>query len=137
MRPNDVIIHTEPETYIEAVQSFLECNEAENGLFLGVLGLLRQDPPKSTPFMAEAVSGGETVCAAIFRDRNLVITRGPEAAWPMIAEKLKETGTNIPGVFGPAVEAEWMAAAWAQVRGSQASLAIDHRLIQTHASELA
>ena len=123
-----VLIHAEPKAFTQAVQSFLEAHEAENGLFLGVLALLKTDPPSTTVFMTEVRQGQDIVAAAIYRDRNLIVTQGPDEVWPEVASSLKGKAIDIPGVVGPAVQSERMAQEWAQVRRCKFRLAMDQRL---------
>ena len=52
-----------------------------------------------------------TVSAAIYRELNFFITRGPEEVWPIVVSKLEDIGTDIPGGVGPAVEAQLFATA--------------------------
>jgi len=126
-----LIVHRHIRDYKKAVQSFLERNEVENGLFLGILDFLEKDSPSTTEaFMAQVKAGQETIAASVYRDRNLIVTRGPKEVWLALATKLRETEIDIPGVVGPAAEAEQMASAWVQVRGCAAHLAMDQRLYQ-------
>jgi hypothetical protein len=117
MRSYDIVIYSDLETYTRTIKEFLEQREAENGLFLGVLTGRNDAPSGATQFMAQVTSGSATVSAAIYRGRNLVITLGPEEVWAIVAAKLKDIGIDIPGVVGPAVEAQLFATAWSQIRG--------------------
>jgi len=128
MRSYDIVIYSDSETYTRTVKDFLEQQEAENGFFLSVLTRLNDAPSCATPFMAQVKSGSATVSAAIYRELNLFITRGPEEVWPIVVSKLKDIGTDIPGVVGPAVEAQLFATAWAQIRGCESYLTVDQRL---------
>ena len=128
MKFHSVLVHTNPDTFTESVQGFLEQNEAENGLFLGVLALLKSEPPTTIPFMAEIKAGPNTIAAALYRDRNLIITRGSKEIWATVATKIKEAAIDIPGVVGPASDAEYMAAAWSKVYGCEFNLAMNQRL---------
>jgi uncharacterized protein len=124
----DIIIYSDSETYTRTVKDFLEQQEAENGVFLSVVARLSDAPFGATPFMAQVKSGSVTVSAAIYREFNLFISRGPEGVWPIVAFKIKDIVTDIPGVAGPAVEAQLFATAWAQIRGCESYLAADQRL---------
>ncbi len=127
---SDLIIHHDIESYIQSVTDFLESAEAENGLLLGNLERLRADSPAVRPFMAQVVAEGRTVCVAYYRDRNLLISRGPEGIWKQIARKLLEEGFVIPGVVGPSNDAERLAAEWVDLRRCGSELAMNQRVYQ-------
>jgi hypothetical protein len=95
--PLELFTFEDATEYITAVTPFLEINEAENGLFLGMLDELRNDPPASIPFMAEIRRGKETLAAAIYWERNLIVTGGLERAAEVLAKKLLEkSASSIP-----------------------------------------
>lgn len=128
MKTYEIVVHDNRETYTQAVQGLLERDEAVNCLFLGILGLLKSDPPASLPFMADVRLGTETVAAAVFGDRNLIVTHGPMEVWPDIAMRIRKAGMDIPGVVGPAAQAQSLAEAWARIRGCESRLACDQRI---------
>jgi hypothetical protein len=106
----------------------LNSRKRKTAFFLSVVARLNDAPFGATPFMAQVKSGSATVSAAIYREFNLFISRGPEEVWPIVAFKLNDIVTDIPGVAGPAVEAQLFATAWAQIRGCESYLAADQRL---------
>lgn len=114
-----------PKDYIEAVRPFLEKREEENGLFLGNLAMLETNSALTAQFMAEMKSDRETAFAALYREINLIVSRGPKECVEPVANKLKEMNIEIPGVVGPSEQAEWMALAWGKIRGCTSFLAMD------------
>jgi GNAT superfamily N-acetyltransferase len=126
----DLVTYSDPRTYTNAVQDFLEEREAENGLFLGQLTRLNDTPASTTPFMVAVKAGPSMISAAFYSELYLIVTRGPEEIWQIIVSKLKEAGLDIPTVVGPAVETEKFATMWAQARGCDSQLAINQRLYQ-------
>lgn len=123
-----VDVYGDGNSFSAAVGGFLEEREEENGLFLGVLAALRKDPPASKPFMARVAIEGTTVFAAVYREINVVVSRGPEEAVDAAAAELVTLGIDVPGVVGPAREAERFASAWAKGRGRTPFLAVDQRI---------
>lgn len=114
-----VEVYDDAVAYSSAVRPFLEEHEAENGLFLGVL------TPGGRPLMARAAADGRTVFAAFYREINLIVTRGPDEAVEAAAAAIE---IDLPGVVGPAREAERFASAWANRRGCDSFLAVDQRI---------
>src|SRR3954447_458490 len=114
------------------VSDWLEEHEAENSLFLGLLGVLIKDPP-AQPFMARVSRHGKTVAAALHRGFALLLSRGPDEAIDAIVARLSDLGVQLPGVIGPAVAAERFAHAWSAARGCGARLSADQRIYElTH-----
>jgi predicted GNAT family acetyltransferase len=113
------------------VGGWLEEHEAENSLFLGLLGALVEDPPEVPPFMARATtSDGKTVAAAFHRGFALLLSRGPDEAIDAIAARLGALGVQVPAVIGPARESERFARAWSEAQGCDAQLTFDQRIYQ-------
>jgi len=125
-----VELYDDWNAFASVVGGFLEEREAENGLFLGVLSALTTDPPPSKPFMTRVLIGGKTDFAAFYRDLNVIVSRGSDEAIDAAAAKLRELGLDVPGVVGPAREAERFAFAWARDRGCTPFLAVDQRIYQ-------
>ena len=127
---DDQVNGVDEVAFATAVGGWLEQREAENSLFLGVLGALKRDPPAAKPFMARVISAGETVFAAIYRELNLIVSRGPEAAIDATAARLATRGIAPPGVIGPAREAERFALVWARSQGCGQTLIVNQRIYQ-------
>ena len=129
------ITHDDLKHYRAAVVPFLEMNEAENGLFLGILMSLKDDSPTKPFIMGEAQLNGETVAVALYFQMNLIVTRGLEPAMRSLTESLRTREIDVPGVVGPAEVAECFAIEWAKVRGCSHRLAMDqgiYRLTEVH-----
>ena len=111
------------------MRPFLEKYEAESNLLPGSLEDLYHKPAVESPLMLEARDSLEqTVCVALFTQINLIVTRGPEEIWSLLADKIKETGIDIPGVIGPSQAAEKFAIAWSKAQGCQTAFAIGHKV---------
>src|SRR5262249_19287030 len=107
---------------------FLERNEAENGLLLGVLDLLKFDRAAVPPVMVDIRRGDETIAAAYYRDRMLIVTRDLENAAEDLSTLLKADRIDVPGVVGPSASSEAFAHAWIAIRGCESTFAIDQGL---------
>jgi predicted GNAT family acetyltransferase len=121
-------LHRDPEKYARSVRAFLEQHEDENALLLGCLERFIRSPKGLAPFMAQLTEGAETVAAAYYEERNLLITRGPDEAWREIAQALHQERIEIPGVVGPSSQAKQMALAWTRLQGGTSHLAMDQML---------
>ena len=97
----ELIIHQDVKNYASAVVPFLEMNEAENGLLLGILDMLQDQSPLTLPVMAEVKCGEETTAAAFYHTRNLIVSRGLEGAIEELSKKLIEVHVEVPSVVGP------------------------------------
>ena len=116
--------------FATAIGGFLEERETEYGLFLGVLASLKLDPPASKPFMARVLIEGKTDFAAVYRELNVIVSRGSDEAVDAAASRLCALRMDVPGVVGPPREAERFASAWARERGFAPFLAVDQRIYQ-------
>ena len=131
MSENEVVLHTQIGQFTKSVQGFLEQSEAENSLLLGILESFKSHPPKHTPFMLEVCSAGNVEKVAFYNERNLIISRGVSAEdYDSIASSLKKAVITIPGVIGPADDAEKMAQAWSRLGNVEYFLAMDQGLYQ-------
>jgi GNAT superfamily N-acetyltransferase len=128
MTKSALVTFKDPAAYAARIVPFLERNEAENGLFIGVLDLLKLDPEVMPPLMVEIRRGDETIAAAYYRDRLLIVTRDLEDAADDLATLLKADRIDVPGVVGPSVSAEAFARAWVAIRGCESTLGMDQGL---------
>lgn len=124
----ELIIHDDLKSYTASVIEFLEINEAENSLLLGILGVLKDDPATRSPFMAQVKSNDETIAAAFYSDRNLIVTRGLEPALEVLAAMLMTGNIDVPGVVGSSEIAERFAQTWTKARGCEHLLWMDQGL---------
>jgi L-amino acid N-acyltransferase YncA len=125
-----VELYQDAAAFARDVAGWLEQREAENGLFLGVLAALEKHPTASMTVMARVASAGQTIFAALYGEINLIVSRGPDAAVEATAARLSSLGVDLPGVIGPAREAERFASAWARERGCGEVLAVDQRVFE-------
>src|SRR4249920_2573392 len=130
MRNMELIIHQDVKSYASAVVPFLEMNEAENGLLLGILGMLQDQSPLTLPFMAEVQRGEETTAAAFYHTQNLIVSRGLEGAIEELSTKLIEMHVDVPSVVGPSVISQRFAETWASCRRCTSSLTMDQCIYQ-------
>ena len=93
-----------------------------------MLASLKKDPPASKPFMARVTTDGKTEFAAVYRELNVIVSRGSDEAVDAAALKLAALGIDVPGVVGPPREAERFSSAWARERGYANFLAVDQRI---------
>jgi len=67
----------------------------------------------ATPILVTVEEGGEVVAAALRTPpHNLLITRASDGAIAGLIAALRAQGVALPGVMGPAGDAERFAAAW-------------------------
>jgi uncharacterized protein len=126
----ELIIHQDVKSYASAVFPFLEMNEAENGLLLGILGTLHDESPITLPFMAEVKRGEQTAAAAFYHARNLIVTRGLEDAIEELSRKLIEMHVDAPSVVGPSAISQSFAETWGKRRRCSAALSMDQCIYQ-------
>jgi GNAT superfamily N-acetyltransferase len=114
--------------YLSSVIPFLEKDETRNGIFLGALDSLKNDPPVSVPVMAQAVSGNEVIGAAFYRNRNLLLAGDFDGAAEELARHLVVEGVDVPAVVGLNPETDAFARAWSLTRKCEAWLACNQGL---------
>lgn len=105
----------------ERLRAFLEQDEAENHLFLGVLA---SAPEGTRPVVVE--DGGDIAAACIFVERNAVIAGNPR----YVPELVDSWKLDVPGAVGRADLAEVWALEWARRRSCQPVLAVSQRIYQ-------
>lgn len=110
----------DPVAFLDAAGPLLLAEEARNNLVLGIAGTLRDHPQVYPEFRLWLVEeGGEIVGAAVRTPPHHLALAGPLA--PRAAEALVAAiDEELPGVVGPAVEAEEFAARWSTSRGARA-----------------
>lgn len=105
----------------ERLRAFLEKNEVENHLFLGVLA---SAPEGTRPILAEI--DGQIAAACVFVERNLVA--GGETRF--VPNLLEQWQGDVPGLVARADLAEAWAEGWAARRGCEALVAYKQRIYQ-------
>jgi len=119
----DIDLYDDALALLETSRDHLERHEAEHCLSLGILERLAAAPKekhhhghKSDPLLLRATQSGRTIGVAVRTPpKNLVLSRfDADAAEAMrsLARGLIESGIDVPGVIGPAEEADAFAAAW-------------------------
>lgn len=111
----------------ERLRAFLERNEAENHLFLGILATA---PVGTRPLLVEDC--GEIAAACIFVERNAVVAGDTRFA-PQLVEDWR---LDVPGLVGRDDLAVAWAQEWSRRRGCEASRAVSQRVYRLdHLSE--
>lgn len=113
----------DPVDFSRRVRSFLLAREAEHNLLFGILANLAggwgydlvEGPVLS---FVEGPTGIAAVGVAT-PPRNLLVSRAEAPAVRALAEGLRARGLRLPGVSGPAAEAEVFAAAWVRLTGGR------------------
>ena len=91
--------------FLEKTAPLLYRDEPTNSLMLGLCEGMVANPPKNSPLLIRIVTNDETVSAAIQTPpMNLVITYAAQEALKVLAEYLKNSDADFPGVVGPAKE---------------------------------
>ena len=109
----------EGRNMFQQLRAFLEENEAENHLFLGVLA---SAPEGTRPVTVE--KEGRMVAATIFVERNAVVA-GDARFVPQLVSAWK---LDVPGAVARADLATAWAEEWSRQRGCQARLAVSQRI---------
>ena len=120
------------QAFIEVTGPFLLAREAEHNLQLGIVDMLRTEPPLSVdpPYLA-AVLDGDRVVASMIRTppRDLVLSEVDDpAALELVVDDL--AGTDLPGVSGPAEHAGHFARLWSAATGQAHQLRMAERIFR-------
>lgn len=117
------------QEFLEEAGSLLYKNEPANSLMLGLCEGMLANPPKGSPLLVRIVKNNETVSAAIQTPpMNLVITYADQAALGGLAEYLKISNADFPGVVGPAKESEFFANEWSKRATKKARLGMGQKI---------
>ena len=115
--------YTEPKQFLSKVQTYLEKDEAANGLMLGLAFRLQQFAKEiqRPPYLA-TVEDEEGLVAVglmtpphkliVYSDRNMY-----DEALTLIARNLQADGWTVPGVLGPEAIALSYATIWSRLLG--------------------
>ncbi|MBK8901182.1 MAG: GNAT family N-acetyltransferase [Anaerolineaceae bacterium] len=112
-----------PNDFLDAVQDYLEVQEALNSLMLGLAFRLSQSAPRrrNRPFLAVVEDGGEVVGAAVMTPpRKLILYSHLADCQPMVRalwSALQGSRWTVPGVLGPAEAADAWAKLWEMENG--------------------
>jgi uncharacterized protein len=103
------------------VEGYLVEHEAHHNLMLGICATLLEHPERypHPPLLATVEEDGELLLAALRTPpHNLVVSRVVSLeAVQALARELSQRRESLPGVNGPAVEAEAFAGAWQALAG--------------------
>jgi len=118
-----------PDEFLSVAGPFLEENEAENSILLGVIGgLARATAPSlargggDAPLLCAVQDAGHVVAAAIRTPPyKLLLSRGPAIAIAMIADWLARGRQLLPGVVGPFESAQVFVTAWSRLSRQRAA----------------
>ena len=113
--------HNDANELISLSGAYLELNESENNLPIGLAYRLAKNPryygPES-PLLLSILEQGRAVGVAIMTPpRRLILSRfetSVEAAMVHLTRYLRGIDTPIPGVTGPAAEAQAFSECWTE-----------------------
>ena len=112
--------YDDPAKFLAAARQFLEFNEAENNLILGISSWFATYPERilRTPYFAVVEENGRVVGAAMMTPPfRLVLTRGDVGVLERIADDLLGRDIVLPGVNGPKEASRAFAELWVKKKG--------------------
>ena len=117
----EIIHHADASELIALAGACLEAHESENNLLLGLAYALAEDPlcyGSELPLLLSVLEQGEVVGAVVMTPpRRIILSKFVANVKEAIAHLvcyLLATDASIPGVVGPASEAQAFAACWAE-----------------------
>lgn len=117
------------EEFLKVAGSLLYQDEPTNSLMLGLCEGMAANPPKSSPLLIRVLKDNETVSSAIQTPpMNLVITYADQNSLSLLAEYLKNSEANFPGVVGPASESEFFANEWSKIAAKKTRLGMGQKI---------
>ena len=134
----DIISHDNADDLISHTAAYLELNESEHSLPLGMMYGLAGSPLRDDdgpPLLVSIRDRGRVVGMAIMtQGRKLVLSRidaGIEDAAERLICHLRTNDVSIPGVVGPSAEARAFSNGWAgTANGISSSLAMSMRVFE-------
>lgn len=130
--------HNDASGLVALSGASLELNESENNLPIGIAYTLCQEPPCEGPdssLLLSILDQGIAVGVAIMTPpRRLILSRintSVEVAMVHLTRYLREIDTPIPGVVGPAVEAQAFSDCWTEgLAGVSSKVAMRMRVFE-------
>ena len=122
-----IIHHADASELIALAGACLKAHESENNLPIGLAYALAKDPRRygsDPPLLLSVLEQGSAIGAAVMTPpRRIILSKFVANAKEAIAHLVRHlltTDTSIPGVVGPAAEAQAFAACWAEAVPSAA-----------------
>ena len=134
-------LYSDLSEFHKEVFPFLQKDEAENGLIMGLI-----ESASQPSFMATVTEGQEMISAAFYNERHLILAQGPKYSvnlgntknheneeirqkiWEQVALSASRQGICFPGVVGPAQDVEFFTQSWLRLNRGRAILAMNQRL---------
>ena len=123
----EIIHHADASELIALAGACLEAHESENNLPLGLAYALAKDPlcyGSEPPSLLSVLEQGSAIGAAVMTPpRRIILSKfvaNINGAISHLVRHLLATDASIPGVVGPASEAQAFAACWAEAMPSAA-----------------
>lgn len=123
----EIIHHANASELLALAGACLEAHESENNLPLGLAYALAKDPlcyGPEPPLLLSVLEQGSAIGAAVMTPpRRIILSKfvaNVEGAITHLVRHLLATEASIPGVVGPASEAQAFAARWAEAVPSAA-----------------
>lgn len=115
----EIISHNHASELISLSGIYLEQNESENNLPIGLAYRLAEDPyyyTSALPFLLSILEQGRVVGVAVMTPpRKIILSKidpDIQASVACLVGYLRGIDVRIPGVFGPAVEAQTFSDCW-------------------------
>ncbi|HTL11126.1 MAG TPA: GNAT family N-acetyltransferase [Bdellovibrionota bacterium] len=130
--PAQLMVDSHVDDFLSKALVHLESQEAKNHLALGLaLALQRGEMECPDAFYAVVVKERTTFTVALRTPPHfLILTDGDQESVGMICRSLAMRKAELPGVLGPADEAEYFAQEWSRLTGKGTRLAVQHIVFQ-------
>ncbi|MDE2743200.1 MAG: GNAT family N-acetyltransferase [Gemmatimonadota bacterium] len=123
----EIIHHADASELIALAGACLEAHESENNLLIGLAYALAKDPlcyGSEPPLLLSVLEQGSAIGAAVMTPpRRIILSKFVAHSKEAIAHLIRHllaTDASIPGVVGPASEAQAFSACWAEAVPSAA-----------------
>lgn len=115
-----VVVHPSPAAFLDRASGYLEQNEAENNLILGVMSNMHKTPSRlpEGAYMATVEDGDVIVGAAMMTPpRPIVVTRAPLPVLVALADDLDARAIALPGCNGVDRTSDAFSTLWCERHG--------------------